>query len=867
MTSPLSHTLLLLLVGAVLNSILLGMVAAWFWLVARLVRGESLPRVEPFAPARPATWGPGALLALLILSLGAQAATSAGYRAVVGVDLFKLSARYVEETEDRASAPVDAKPDPAATRRLANDAMHLMTWNATFNALFLVAFPWVFRRVSGARLADLGLVPTRLGAQAKVGVVVALLATPAVYMIHLLALKAFPPRAHPVEQMLAIEFSPLMAGVSLLSAVVLAPLFEETVFRGVLQGWLVRVSREIFGGSTAVESEADHDRGRSAEVPGIVLASALFAAVHYPQWPTPIPLFCLAMTMGLLAWKTRSLAAAIVVHALFNATSTLALIAMQLVPTPPNPPPVPSPTPLPAPGVIVGVGRPGSDRDGGGGMSAEPAPKCLHARVDSAISEDVRDEPTDVVIHLVSGPPRIKMEERRGRRSTSGKPGPAQGGRLRRERRAGAVEAAAADVPGTSLEGDLDDSPARGNKESSISDMSKYNYLIVGGGMAADAAVHGVREVDPNGSIGLLCAEEHPPYARPPLSKKLWTGKPLESVWLETEGEGITLLLGRTARSLDLGNKRVVDDRGTAHDYDKLLLATGGTPRRLPFGGDRIIYYRSVDDYRRLRGLTEKAERFAVIGGGFIGSEIAAALAMNGKQVTMVFPDAGIAARAFPADLCRFVTDYYKEKGVEVLAGSRVDGMDEREGRAVLKVRDAEGGDAREVAADGVVAGIGILPNVELARAAGLKVDDGVLVDASLRTSRPDVFAAGDVANFHNPALDGRMRVEHEDNALTMGRLAGQAMAGKAVNYDHLPSFYSDLFDLGYEAVGEIDSRLETFADWREPFREGVVYYLRDGRVRGALLWNVWDQVDAARALIAEAGPFRPEQLKGRLPA
>jgi NADPH-dependent 2,4-dienoyl-CoA reductase/sulfur reductase-like enzyme len=166
-----------------------------------------------------------------------------------------------------------------------------------------------------------------------------------------------------------------------------------------------------------------------------------------------------------------------------------------------------------------------------------------------------------------------------------------------------------------------------------------------------------------------------------------------------------------------------------------------------------------------------------------------------------------------------------------------------------------------------VVAGIGIQPNVELAQAAGLKVDNGIHVDRGLRTSHPGIYSAGDVANFYNPALDGRLRVEHEDNANTMGQLAGQAMAGRTVSYDHLPSFYSDLFELGFEAVGNVDARLETVADWKEPFREGVVYYLRDARVRGVLLWNVWEQVDAARKLIAEAGPFRAENLRGRLPA
>jgi NADPH-dependent 2,4-dienoyl-CoA reductase/sulfur reductase-like enzyme len=396
--------------------------------------------------------------------------------------------------------------------------------------------------------------------------------------------------------------------------------------------------------------------------------------------------------------------------------------------------------------------------------------------------------------------------------------------------------------------------------------MPTYTYLIVGGGMTADAAVHGIREVDPSGSIGLLSTDGHPPYNRPPLSKGLWKDKPLESIWRHIEKQRVTLHLGRTAQHLDPQNKRVTDDQGTIYTYGKLLLATGGTPRRLPFGGEQIIYYRTVDDYQRLRALTAAGQHFVVIGGGFIGSEVAAALTMNGKNVVMVFPDDGIGSRVFPPDLARFLNDFYRQKGVEVVTGSRVAGLEMRGSRPVLKVQRARDRAEREVVADGVVAGIGIQPNVELARAAGLAVDNGVRVDASLRTSHPDIYAAGDVANFHNPALDQRLRVEHEDNANTMGRLAGQAMAGRSVRYDHLPSFYSDLFELGYEAVGEVDSRLEIVTDWKEPYREGVVYYLRDGRVRGVLLWNVWEQVDAARKLIAEPGPFRPERLKGRLP-
>jgi len=172
-----------------------------------------------------------------------------------------------------------------------------------------------------------------------------------------------------------------------------------------------------------------------------------------------------------------------------------------------------------------------------------------------------------------------------------------------------------------------------------------------------------------------------------------------------------------------------------------------------------------------------------------------------------------------------------------------------------------------EVTADLAVAGLGIVPNTDLGQQAGVKIDNGIVVDEHLRTTVADIYAAGDVANFYNPALDMRLRVEHEDNANTMGRAAGRAMAGSNEPYDHLPFFYSDLFELGYEAVGELDSRLQSFSDWKEQFREGVVYYMKEGRVRGVLLWNTWGQVDAARALIAEKGPFTAKSLKGRLPA
>ncbi len=397
--------------------------------------------------------------------------------------------------------------------------------------------------------------------------------------------------------------------------------------------------------------------------------------------------------------------------------------------------------------------------------------------------------------------------------------------------------------------------------------MQHYEYLIVGGGMTAAAAVSGIRKVDPAGEIGLIGREPERPYNRPPLTKSLWKGGPLDSIWRSLPDKGVELHLGRRVTRLDVENKQVSDDQGAVTTFEKLLLATGGSPRRLPFGDDSIIYFRTLADYRRLRALSGPGQRIAVIGGGFIGSELAAALTIVDTEVTMIVPQSGIGGHVFPADLAAFVTDYYRSKGVTMLLEHRLTGLERSGSRFILHAGKQGNTDTQTVTVDGVVAGIGIQPNVELAQQAGISVNNGIVVDEYLGTSAPDVYAAGDVAAFRNPALGKRVRVEHEDNANKMGRLAGRNMAGAAKPYHHLPSFYSDLFDLGYEAAGELDARLEMVADWTEPYRKGVVYYLQDERVRGVLLWNVWGQVPAARKLIAAPGPFHPQDLIGRLPA
>ena len=397
--------------------------------------------------------------------------------------------------------------------------------------------------------------------------------------------------------------------------------------------------------------------------------------------------------------------------------------------------------------------------------------------------------------------------------------------------------------------------------------MPDYTYVIIGGGMAGAAAVRGIRRVDEDGTIGVVGREGDPPYKRPPLSKDLWKGTEEKSIWIKLGKLNVELHQEREVTRIDRDVRKVIDNQGTEYGYEKLLIATGGTPRRLPFPSDRTIYYRTAADYRRLRAVVDQHQRFAVIGGGFIGTEIAAALAMNDKDVTLIFPGKWIGERQYPPGLAQFLNHYYEAHGVSIASGQKVEGLIEDAQHVVVRTGREDGETGQEFTVDGVVAGIGIQPNVALARSAGLDVNDGIVVDRNLCTSDPNIFAAGDVAEFHDIALGKRRRVEHENNANMMGRRAGQNMAGNVAPYDDSPFFYSDLFDLGYEAVGELDSRMEMVEDWKEPNREGVIYYLSDGRVRGVLLWNVWEQVDAARQLIAEPGPFHAQDLKGRLPA
>ncbi len=391
--------------------------------------------------------------------------------------------------------------------------------------------------------------------------------------------------------------------------------------------------------------------------------------------------------------------------------------------------------------------------------------------------------------------------------------------------------------------------------------MPDYKYLIIGGGMVANAAVKGIRSKDTEGTIAIIAAESDKPYDRPPLSKDLWKGDMAVEEVIDELPANVDFFANRTAESISIPRHEVIDDQDQIFTYQKLLIATGGTPKQLPFDKKhQIIYYRTLSDYRRLRHLADSYQKFIVIGGGFIGSELAAALRINEKDVTLVFPEDAICARIFPADLANHLNEYYRSKGVNVLTSAKPVSLSGEQGSFQVELEDG-----RSMEADVVVAGIGITPNTQLAEQAHLQVDDGIVVNRELQTSAPNIYAAGDVANFKDAVVGERRRVEHEDNANTMGEAAGRSMAGVDIIYDHSPFFYSDLFDLGYEAVGELSSEMDTVEDWQEGFEKGVVYYTDSDRVKGVLLWNVWEKRDEARELIASFHQWKRDELIGRI--
>lgn len=395
-----------------------------------------------------------------------------------------------------------------------------------------------------------------------------------------------------------------------------------------------------------------------------------------------------------------------------------------------------------------------------------------------------------------------------------------------------------------------------------------YKYAIIGGSLAGGSAVQGIREHDKDGSIVMVGHETYAPYNRPPLTKGLWFGKKtVDQIFVQNldyySENKVEMWLDTDAREIDPYQHLVTDSRGRQFHYEKLLLATGGTPRKLDIPGgdlDGICYYRYLDDYKMIRAAATPGASAVIVGGGFIGSELAAGLCHNGVKVTMIFPDAYLVSRVFPEGLGKALTTMFQQRGITMLTNDTPAAFSREGDRFVTNTKNGQ-----QITSDILIVGVGITPTVDLAQQAKLAVANGIVVNEYLQSSDPDIFAAGDNAYFPYQALGKQSRVKHWDNALNQGLYAGRNMAGANQQYDYMPYFFSDLFEFGYEAVGDVIAKLETFADWQKENDTGVIYYLQDGRVRGAMMCNIYGQVDAVRELIKRGEQVTPEQLRGAI--
>ena len=389
-------------------------------------------------------------------------------------------------------------------------------------------------------------------------------------------------------------------------------------------------------------------------------------------------------------------------------------------------------------------------------------------------------------------------------------------------------------------------------------------FVIVGAGLAGAKAAETLRDEGFAGRVVLVGEEPERPYERPPLTKDYLRGEsPREKAYAHDRDfyaqHGIELVTGTEVTALDAAGSRVTLADGRELGYTRLLLATGAEPRRLAVPGaelDGVHYLRTLEDADVLRGRLAPGRRVAVVGASWIGAELAASARQLGADVTLIAQGSVPLERVLGAEVGAVYRDLHLEHGVELRLGTAVEGL-EGDGR-VERVGTSDG---RSVDCDLVVVGIGVVPRTALAEAAGLETDDGIVVDAGLRTSVPDVFAAGDVASAWHPLYGRHVRVEHWANALNQGSAAARAMLGQDVAYDRTPYFFSDQYDVGMEYSGLATEWDRVVFRGDPATREFMAFWLREGRVVAGMNANVWDVTEPIQELIRDADPVDDRRL------
>jgi 3-phenylpropionate/trans-cinnamate dioxygenase ferredoxin reductase component len=382
--------------------------------------------------------------------------------------------------------------------------------------------------------------------------------------------------------------------------------------------------------------------------------------------------------------------------------------------------------------------------------------------------------------------------------------------------------------------------------------MATQTFIIVGASLAGAKAAETLREEGFDGPIVLIGAEPDRPYERPPLSKDYLRGEAAGKPFVHDESfyaeHDIELRTSTRVQSIDPGAGELVLAGGETLRFDRLLLATGAEPRRLPLPGadlDGVLSLRTVEDSEAIRARIDAGGRLVSIGAGWIGAEVAASARQRGCEVTLLEAVPLPLARVLGAQLGAIYRDIHIDHGVEFIGEAKVQAIEGAGKVAAVKLADG-----RRVDADFVVIGVGVAPRIELAEAAGLRIDNGIAVDERMRTSAPNVFAAGDVAAAVHPFYNTRIRVEHWSNALHQGPAAARSMLDRPISYDRIPYFFSDQYDVGMEYSGYATDWDEVVLRGDPSSREFIAFWLRDGRVLAGMNVNVWDVAADIQALI-----------------
>lgn len=397
--------------------------------------------------------------------------------------------------------------------------------------------------------------------------------------------------------------------------------------------------------------------------------------------------------------------------------------------------------------------------------------------------------------------------------------------------------------------------------------MSNDNFVIVGGGLAAATAAETLRDEGFEGTVRLFAEESHVPYSRPPLSKEYFTGKAeRDSVFVHPahwyDERNIDVEISSKVAGLDVAGHSITlaDDRTAS--FDRLLLATGASPRHLTIDGadgDGVYYVRTLEQSERLKDvLANGSSNVVIIGAGWIGLEIASAAREYGNSVTVIGRETVPLQAALGDELGGVFRDLHEAHGVKFRLGASIQSIERIDGELAGVVTDTG-----TIPADIVVVGVGAIPNTALAEAAGLTIDNGLLVDERLVSSAPDVFGAGDLANAFHPVVKRHLRNEHWANAIATGKVAAKSMLGQSVIFDEIPYFYTDQFDLGmeYSGYGALAAEAQLVYRGDKENREFIAFWVADGRVVAGMNVNVWDVNEEVQRLIRSQAVVDPARL------